>query len=144
MVKLYEDLALFDRSEQIKAEAVKVEILDFEKPLSDDDCEKLYGEQRELVLRLFKLEKKKKKFMNEYNNERKPVEMKHKEILQSMDTRTISIEGEVYLVPDFERRIMNYVDIEGNIINSRAMTKEEMQLSIDMTPIADLKIASNG
>jgi hypothetical protein len=143
MDKLYNDLVPEDRLTQIKAEAIRQETMQFEKPLSDDELIELKDEQNILSLRLFRLEKKKKKFMEQHKNEKKPVEIKQKEVLTAMDTRTISVEGDVFLVPDHDKKMMYYVDGEGNIIQARALLQDERQMHI-IDPSVILNKAFNG
>jgi hypothetical protein len=132
---LYQDLAPEDRLKQIKAEAVKVTVEEFEKPLSEEEYDSLKDEQSILALAMFKLDMKKKKFLDELNGERKPKEIKHKQVLQSMNTRTMMMEGDIYSVPDHENNTMYFVDDAGNVIQARGLTQEEKQLSFHISSI---------
>ena len=142
--KLYPDLDLPDRLAQIKAEAVKVETMEFEKPLSEDEYNSLKEEQSILALKIYKLEKRKKRLLDEIANEKKPADLKQKEVLAAMDTRTMNVEGNVYSVPDHDNNIMYFVSEEGHVVQARALTQEERQLNFTISkPDATLKAAAN-
>ena len=64
--------------------------------------------------------------------EAKPLEIQKKQVLTSLKHKTITMEGEVFQVPDHQARLMYFVDAEGNIINYRNLLAEERQLSIEV------------
>lgn len=140
---MFANMSPEDRAAQIRAEAVSQETMQYEKPLSQEETDSLHSEQRILALRLYRLEKTKKRYLEEHNAEKKPVELKYKEVLKSMDTQTMSVEGDVYKVPEHAENMMYFIDLEGNIIQARPMTQDERQLNM-LSSNDHLKLASNG
>lgn len=133
MDKLYQDLDLRSRLEQIKAEAVGVEVMEYEKPLTDEEVTSFKEELVDISLRIHDLELKKKQFIEDHNAKVKPQANRQKLVLTNLKHKTMTAEGQVYKVPDHEKNVIYFVDGEGYIINMRNMLPDERQLNMNVT-----------
>jgi len=141
MEKLFNDLDLADRLKQIKEEAVDTEVMEYMRPLDDAEHAQLKNEQYSLAMKLFKLDKKKKALLEKHNAEAKPVKNKLKQVMESMETKSMNVEGDIYFVVDAFDQQMMLVDEEGNIIERRPLTAQEKQITLQ--PAQDLAMAVN-
>lgn len=57
----------------------------------------------------------------------KPHKQKVVEALEALRTRQIETQGRIYIIKDFEAKLIHKVDIHGNVIQSRPMLPEERQ-----------------
>jgi hypothetical protein len=73
------------------------------------------------------LEDQMKKFKEEIDLKLKPLKSETAEILRDIRNGFRDAEHEVFLVPDYETRTVDFYDLEGNKIGDRRMTMSEFQ-----------------
>ena len=137
--RIFEDLDLADRRAQIQAESVKSEIMEYSKALNMEQLNALKDEQAILAVKLHTLEKKKKAFLELHNEQKKPVSNKINQVLDAMETKQMTIEGDIYSWPDHENNLMYFVDDEGIVVQCRSMTQDETQLSFHASSMQQMQ-----
>lgn len=57
----------------------------------------------------------------------KPLDRQYNEAREAIKTKSVQVEGDIYLIPDMDNKIMGLYDGEGNLIGARPFLPEERQ-----------------
>lgn len=82
----------------------------------------------EIDLELDEIDEELKAFKESIKNKREPLVTEKKRILDEIKSDGEFIKGKVYKMVDAEKREVHFYDEEGNCIESRRMTNEDLQI----------------
>lgn len=85
-----------------------------------------------VTINLSELSEEKKQVVAEIKEKMKPIQAKQDELLTGIKYKSRLVKERVYLIPDFERRMMDYVNEEGEVVSSRRLTKDENQFRLPL------------
>ncbi len=105
--------------------AIGVELMSYSKPLTDSERQGLKDDLMRIAIRRSMLEKELEKIKDDFKAKITPVKQKYAATIEALQTDTMWLEDDLFLVPDWKHHKVTYIDRHGNVINSRDMTKEE-------------------
>ena len=126
--------------------AVKCETMHYNKPLTPEELSKCKDDLSQIAITRAVYTDELERLKEEFKNKLKPLEMQFKETLSAIKTKSVPTEGELYLVADYESKMMGYYNEEGLLISSRHMLPEErrmMQLEAGDEFNNNIRLASN-
>lgn len=126
------DLPASERLTIIEGENTGIEEGQYVKPLTDDETRIMQSEAVQIMIKKSLLENEFKEVKQSYKDQIDPLSDQIGEFVENMKTRSRLISGKLYKIPDYENKAMHFVDIDGNVINSRMMKPEERQFHIPM------------
>jgi hypothetical protein len=141
MKVMYQDLDTPDRLLQIKAEAVRSELVFFQKQLSDEEINELQTKLVEASLQIAQVEEEKSSVVEQFSLQLKPLKLAVKHCIELLSNRSQRVQEQVYLVPDYKKKTMTYVAEDGYVVSQRPLLPEERQLTIHSQ--SNLKAAAN-
>lgn len=105
--------------------------MNFSKQLTPEE---LGAEKDNLVqhaVRLRALEAEKKAFNEQHSLKEKAQKQHFNETLDVIKSGVVSVDEEVYEVPDYTNRMMNFYDCNGVFVSGRPMTPDERQRDLE-------------
>lgn len=76
---------------------------------------------------------------DEYKEKLKPYSTAISEAIEAIKTKQIEKTGRLYILSDFDEKVIHKVDINGNVIQSRPMLPEERQTVLrPLTPLKQI------
>ncbi len=124
--RLFEDVPSERRSEIIREMAIKTDTSIYSKPLNEDEIDFHYKELGNTVIRKDATEQELEEVKEEFKARLNPLSAKIKEHMKAIRTRSIEMEGEVFVIIDRESKMAGYYDIDGNLVSSRRALPEEL------------------
>ncbi len=107
------------------------EVMVFNRNLTDEELVKSEKEFVQGSIQYAKLQDDFDKVKEDFKGKMKPVEQLQKERLKVLKNKSVSTEGQVFLVADQDDKVMRYYDETGSLIQSRPLMQSERQLSIN-------------
>lgn len=132
--RLYADLNLSPEEieDNVVANAHDVEdSYTFMKPYSEDDLVKMKEEYLEKAKQLKRLQKELKKVQEPIKASIKPLQKDTDRMVENLTKGGEDVTEKVYLYPDYKNQIMQLYDARGYLVNFRAFTIKERQLSLN-------------
>jgi hypothetical protein len=118
------------RLEWLEAHAFSIKEEEYHAPLSAEELDEAKTAITQYNVKLQELEDKKKRFMDELNEELKPTKEKLEVAVREARLNERQGFGKVYYVPNYEEGV-TYKITEGNlVVGTRPMRSEERQLNI--------------
>lgn len=118
------------RLEILRANADKVEQQKVKTNYTEQQMAEMKVEAMASSIELVKLDKAKKKAAKKFNDQIKPLKESSEELLLSIDKGYYEAEQEVFGIANQEAGMMEFFDMEGEMISSRPLLKSERQLKI--------------
>ena len=104
----------------------------YTKQFTPDEIVEMKDELSTVIINLSEMEEEKKQIVDELKEKMKPQKAKQTELLTNIKYKSRLVSEKVYLIPDFDRRMMDYVNGEGEVVSSRRLTKEENQFRLPL------------
>lgn len=101
--------------------------MSFLKQLTKEELDLEKDNLAQVAIRQAALEEEKKAVMDQFNDKAKKLKLHFVETLNAIKTGGTMVEEVVYMVPDYETRMMNMFDENANLVQSRPMTADERQ-----------------
>jgi len=121
---------LVEREQILKDTAFRKEKVPVKVEFNDREIDEITIEQVKLAIKLEKLEKEKKEFMDDWNDRSKPKKADQKILLDQLDKGYQIVDMELYAIQDFDEKKMKYYDPEGYLRQERDLLPEEYQKMI--------------
>jgi hypothetical protein len=115
-------------------EAVAVEENRYVKPLSNDEMTIMKDEFTQTAIQKAMIDDEFAQVKSDFKARIEPLNTKISECLYALKHKAVEIKGKVYMLADYDNKMMHTVDAEGNVINSRLMKPEERQHRLELTP----------
>jgi len=128
--KLYQDTHESEREAMLEANSHLTETMPVQKFFSPDEISDMRREFTDNHTIIRKAAEKLKAAQNAYKEETKKAIEDNVYILNNIRNGFVEVEQQVYLMADWEFRIIGYYDRYGNFIKSRRMTPDERQTKI--------------
>lgn len=111
-------------------EATKVEEGRYFQPLTEVEMDYYRRQLADHSIIKSQIEHERKLVMDEYKQKLKPHEDAVSEAIEAVKTKQVEKTGRLYIISDFDDKVIHKVDINGNVIQSRPMLPEERQLTM--------------
>lgn len=122
---------LVEREQILKDSAFRKEKVPVKVEFNDREIDDITEQQVKLAIKLEKLEKEKKEFMDDWNDRSKPKKADQKILLDQLDKGYKIVDMELYAIQDFDEKKMKYYDPEGYLRQERDLLPEEYQKMIE-------------
>lgn len=119
-----------DRLVTLEGENFKVEEQTYLKPLTESELADRRTEFSQTSIEISVIDDERKEAMNGFKDRIEPLKAKKDAALTAIKHRGEMTKGKVYLMPDYENRVMHIVTPEGLVLDSRMMRPEERQFTI--------------
>lgn len=119
-----------DRRSVLESEAIAIEEGKYEKPLTSDELAYYKDELAQNSINQAVILDELKEIKDSYKERLKPIVEKISESINAVKYKSITKEGRLYKLADFDDQMIHKVDELGNIIHSRKMLPEERQFRI--------------
>jgi len=129
--KLFQEYPVGKRAEMLESNAESVEEMTYSKSLMPEEIEKVRIDFAQKAIEINSKEEEFKEVSEEFHRELKPIKKEFKESLQVIKTRQKEVTEKVYILKDFKEGMLGIYNCQGDLISSRRLTSEEMQLSIN-------------
>lgn len=129
------DLSHSDRMNVLESENTGMEDQTYIKPLTDQEASILKDELVQNFITKGFMDDEFSEMKAEYKEKVDPIKEAISEAIASLKTKTTTQSGKVYKLADFENKMIHFVDVAGNVINSRMMKPEERQFHLTTTPL---------
>lgn len=111
-------------------EATKIEEGRYFQPLTEVEMDYYRRQLTDHSILKSQVEHEFKLVKEEYKEKLKPHENAVSEAIEALKTKQVEKTGRLYILSDYEAKIIHKVDINGNVIQSRPMLPEERQLTM--------------
>lgn len=119
-----------ERLQILKDTAVKIQDHTYPKKLTKPELTAARDQYAKDAIVMAKLEAAKKEFMEDWKAEAKPLKIKLATQLAIIRSEVEEITEEVYLMPDHQKKIMNYYTAAGVKVYERPLQIDENQLTL--------------
>ena len=107
-----------------------VENATYTRKITEQEKEEFSERVVDLHIEIREVEADKKEVMNRYKEQLSSLSGELDQKVDSLHTGEIEEVGNLYLVPDYSRNIMQVLDADGVIIKERELNEDEKQLRI--------------
>lgn len=119
-----------DRKSLLESEAIAIEEGKYEKPLTADELAYFKDELAQNSINQAVILDELKEIKDSYKERLKPIVEKISEAITAVKYKSVTKEGRLYKLADFDDQMIHKVDELGNVIHSRKMLPEERQFRI--------------
>jgi hypothetical protein len=120
-----------ERRELLRGDAIEIrEKEKYTKPLTEEEVTFYKSELTDNCILQAMILEEKKLAVAAFKDRLEPVEKKITTALKAAQYRAIDCEGTLYMLADYDQKMMHTVDEDGNLVNSRQMLPKERQLRI--------------
>ena len=140
--KLFQNETPEERIILLRDNAEKTEEMTFHRPLSVEEVEKDKSDFSQNAIEISAIEDELAGIKEEFKARIKPKKELYQKLLSSIKTRSKEVTEDVFIIADYDEKMMGIYNSNGELITSRRMVAEEMQMSINSNRV--LKIAKNG
>lgn len=111
----------------LNEQAAKIEEGHYFKPLTPEEVDIKQEDFAKTSIKINELEEKKKDAAAEFKAQIDPLAIQAKEMLNEIKTKQRKCYGLLYHLPNFEDQIMETIDENGDIVNTRRLRPDEKQ-----------------
>ena len=111
-------------------EATKIEEGRYFQPLTEVEMDFYRRQLADSSITKSQIEHEFNLVKEEYKEQIKPHSQKISEAIEAIKTKQVEKNGRLYILSDFDEKVIHKVDINGNVIQSRPMLPEERQLTM--------------
>lgn len=129
-IERLKSLSEADRKAVLESEAIAVEEGTYEKPLTQEELSYYKDELAEQSINQAVILDEFAKVKEQFKERLKPVKERLSTAIQAVKYKSITQEGRLYKLADFDDQMIHKVDELGNVISSRKMLPEERQFRI--------------
>lgn len=128
--KIFQDIPADEREAMLEANSHDTETMPVQKFFTPEDLQDMRTEHVNNNIIIKRANEKLKKAQEEYKAEtKKPID-DNTYLLANIRAGYVEVDQQVYLMPDWDNRMMGYYDRFGEFIKSRRMTPDERQTKI--------------
>lgn len=127
MSRFMPDATPNQRLQMLQENAAKVEQRIYQKPLTEDEVTARREKHTDNAIAFGDLEDAKKEALADFKAKMDPIKVESKQLLWEIRTKQAKVDGIVYMIPDFESKMMDTYDSEGELIESRRLRPDEKQ-----------------
>jgi len=120
-----------ERETLLVGESISVDIQTYHIPCDQAELTIVKDELSKASVQRSFIEEEFKTVKESFKERLSPIQEMISESIATLKTGTKTVNGKVYLLPDFENKMMHSIDQAGNVLNSRPMKPEERQFRIE-------------
>lgn len=106
----------------------KSENMNYQKPLTPDEVETRQAGLSKNSIKLFEHNEDLKKIKEDFKKKMEPLVTENYVFIKELKTGHMEVNGEVFMVPDYDSNMMEFIDPAGEMVFSRRLLPEERQL----------------
>lgn len=141
-IKMFENLSKQEVIDRLEAECIAIENKPYLRPFDNDELSNVKKQYADKSKESAMIQDEINKLTHPLKEEKKIIDLESKSIMQSIKDGGVFESGKVYIIPDYENKIMIEYSSEGTIVGTRQMTVKERQLHINSH--LSFKVQSNG
>lgn len=130
MKQFMPDLTPTERRRILEQNADKVEISTYQKPLTDEALNEKMKVLSKNSIELYDLEEEKKDAVAVFKEKIDPLKKSNKHLLNEIRTKQETVSGKLYMLANYEDKMMETYDEEGLLVESRRLKPDENQANL--------------
>lgn len=123
-----------DELENVLQEATVVRDQTYYRPMDPAEVSIVENEHSIAAIERSYLEEEIKEAKAEFKARMEPIAGRCSDAIEQLKTKMRKITGDLYILADYDNKMMHTLDNRGNVINSRQMKPEERQLRFPSIP----------
>jgi len=123
-------LSASDRLMTLQNESLSIEEQTYTKPLSEDEMTLVKEELATAAIAKSFLEEELRQIKEDFKAKMAPHNSVITDAISSLKTGGKTMTGMLYKLPDYDNKVVYFVDADGNQVSSRMMKPEERQVMI--------------
>lgn len=124
------DLSPTERLSILEGDNAGIEEGNYVKPLDTEETSILQNEMVAVMIKRSMLETEFDTVKKDYKDRIEPLKELIAEALDNLKTRTKQVTGKLYKMIDYDNKAVHFIDVEGNVVNSRMLKPEERNFSL--------------
>lgn len=124
------DLSPAERLSILEGDNAGIEEGNYVKPLDNEETSILQNEMVAVMIKRSMLETEFDQVKKDYKDRIEPLKELIAESLDNLKTRTKQVAGKLYKMIDYDNKAVHFIDVEGNVVNSRMLKPEERNFSL--------------
>ena len=124
------NLSAEDRKLVLEEQSSKIEEQDYLRPLEDDELAILKSELAQACVQKGFIDNEFKQVKDDFKNRLKPINQQIGTAIMCLSSRMKNENGNVYLVPDYDNKMMHTITLDGTVLSSRPLKPEERQFTL--------------
>ncbi len=123
-------LSAEDRKLVLEQESFGIEEQDYLRALEDNELQVLQSEFTQACVQKGFIDNEFKEVKSEFKDRLKPINQKISTAIGMLTQRMKNERGKVYMMPDYDNKMMHTVIEDGTVLSSRPLKPEERQFTI--------------
>lgn len=123
-------LSAEDRKLVLDEQSYSVEEQDYLRPLEDNEMAILKSELAQACVQKGFIDNEFKEVKQSFKDRLKPISQQIGTAIMMLTSRMKNENGKVYLIPDYDNKMMHTITSDGTVLNSRPLKPEERQFTI--------------